>query len=241
MRITQRLRHQDAGTTLAETIVVAVIGSLMGLVVVTTVIGGMRTSARAETRTDDIGAAQSALLQISADLRAAVEVKIATATQVQVVTRTHPPASQDPMTTAFRVTYVLATSGDHAGELSRTRESACGVDCWQASDATTVLMRDVVVPVDGTTPVFTYLGLADAKGQCTTGPTASTLAPGGAVADLDLGKVVAVEVWLSVNSSKDPEQHPVTLSGGATLAKAGALGLGAAAAGGRAGIGQGCA
>lgn len=236
----------EEGFTLIELMVVAVIMSLISIFVATAVISGLRASTRAERRTDDVANGQRVLLQLSADLRATESVVAGGGNKVVMLTRSRLGAAGTPQDAAQRVTYELVTSGTSKGQLRSTVQTggpdASGI--WQPSGlpVTRTVLGGVTVPAAAGRPLFTYLSAQDSQGQCTTGVTQSSLATTGTLTTAELPRVVAVEVWLSINSSPTISPRPVTLSGGATLVSAGSLLLNdATASTGRAGIGQGCA
>lgn len=240
---------REGGFTLIELMVVGVVLSLISLFVATAVIGGVRTASRAEKRTDDVGGSQRALLQMSADLRAAVRVEDGTGpSKVVVLTRAGLPASATPADAPHRVTYELRTTGPEAGDVLVTREpgeyDSADMSTWRVAPGpavTRTLLRRALVPSGTSRPLFTYLSVADSRRQCTTAPSTTTLgATGAALTGAEREQVFAVDIWLSVNSGR--AARPLTLSAGVTLTSKGVLELDAAtAAGGRAGIGQGCA
>lgn len=236
----------EDGFTLIELMVVAVIMSLISIFVATAVIGGLRASSRAERRTDDVANGQRVLLQLSADLRATGSVVSGSGNKVVMLTKSRLGVTGTPEDAPQRVTYELLTTGTDKGTLRSTVQSgivdASGVFQPMGLPLTRTVLEGVVAPTAAGRPLFTYLSATDSQGQCTTGVTQSSLATSGSLTTTELRGVVAVEVWLSINSSPNISPKPVTLSGGATLVSAGPLLLNdATASSGRAGIGQGCA
>lgn len=218
-------RTDQCGFTLAELMVAAVLMSLVGLIVVTTVIGGMRTAGRGEKRTDDAAAAQRALLQISADLRASDGFLNASGSSLVVHTRTTLPATGSPSDDPERVTYERTTAGDLVQTRQPVTRTPTAPDTWTAvgTPTTTTVLKGVLAPAAAGRPLFTYLSLQDSQKQCATGATASTL--GDPVATADLPDIYSVDIWLSVNSAAHLGGTPLVVPGGVVVANRGALRL----------------
>lgn len=234
------VRHErpegDDGFTLLELVIVGVLMSLISILVSTTVIGGMRTSARAEKRTDDVSAAQRVVSKISSDVRAAVVYEHASARKLTVLTRTDLAATGTPADAPSRVTYEAGPTG----ALSRTVTTGTyDVDAEtftpNATPVTTVLMPGVV---SSSRPLFTFLGVLDTRRQCATGVTTSTIDDAtGTVVDPRL--VYSLEIWLSAQSAPHLGGRPATVTGGAVSLSRGSLDLGTSTAP-AAGLGEGC-
>lgn len=232
-------KHDDeGGFTLIELTIVAGLMSLVGILVFSTVIGGVRTAARGEKRTDDVSAAQLAMRKVTADIRASASFQSASSTKLVMLTRSTGAATSTPNDVPERVTYELA-----AGLLTMKREtgtlSASGV--WTplaGTPAVATLAKGVLDAAAAGRPLFSLLSALDSQKQCATGATASSL--GATVASADLARIFAVEIWLSINSSPNISPRPVTVPGGAVVARAGKLALDPANLT-NAGIGTGCA
>lgn len=232
----------DEGFGIVELMLVAALMSLIGILVATTTIGGLRTTARAEKRVDDVARAQAAMLRITADLRAAQCVLAAGPSSITVLTRTDGDASATPVDAPSRVTYQVV-----GRNLTRTRQRLAPLTGCPATPTAlaltgtpteVTLLSEVEYSTSGRA-VFTMLSRTDSRKQCPTGPTVSSL--GRPVAAADLAAVYQVEVWLSVNSARNLGARPVTVPAAAVLATgAGDLELDAATLAG-AGIGAGCA
>ena len=211
----RRPANDDGGFTLIELIVAAGLMSLVGVLVASTVVSGLRTSARGESRTEDAANAQRAMLQITADLRAADEVLDATGTRVVVRTRSTGQATSTPSDVPEQVTYSLSAAGD----LVQTRQSgSTSTGSWAAVGAprTSTLVRGVLQPVAAGRPLFRFLSPQDSQRQCLTGATTGTL--GDPVGPADLARVYSVDVWLSVNSAPRLGARPLVVPGGVVLA-----------------------
>jgi len=232
--------ESDSGYTLIELAVVAGLMSLVAILVFTTLIGGLRTAARGEKRTDDVNAAQVSMLQMTADLRASYDVVSATSDKVVVLTRSRGASDSSPTDAASeRVTYERTATG----LLTMVREQGTLPDggVWTPNSATapapTTLARGVLSSVQAGRPLFSMLSKADSQKQCENGSTASTLAAPLSTADLD--RVYSFDLWLSVNSSPNVSPRPVTVPGGAVIANDGELKLDVTNVA-SAGIGTGC-
>ena len=226
----------DDGFTLLELLVVGALMSLISILVSTTVIGGMRTSGRAEKRTDDVSAAQRAVSKISSDVRAALVYEHASAKKLTVLTRTDLPAGGSPISNPSRVSYEVSPTG----VLSRTvtpgtYDADAETFTPTAAPATTELMPGVVTAAR---PLFTYLGVLDTRRQCATGATVSTIADATGTVP-DPRAVFSLEVWLSAQSAPHLGGRPATVTGGAVSLARGALDLGTSTAP-AAGVGEGC-
>ena len=231
----RRARRDESGFTVVELAIVAALMTLVGLVVTSTVIGGLRTSARGEKRTDDAASAQRAMLQLTADLRATSQVFEATGTRVRVHTRSTGLATSTPTDVPEQVTYELGPTGD----LVQTRQSgSTSTGTWQPVGTASVrtVLRGVLQPAAAGRPVFRYLSVGDSQRQCLSGPTTSTL--GSAVAAADLPRIFSIDIWLSVNSAPSLGARPLVVPGGAVLANGGTLPLGPTIT--DLGLGQGC-
>ncbi len=212
------IRSDDSGFTVVELAIVAALMTLVGLVVTSTVIGGLRTSARGEKRTDDSANAQRAMLAMTADLRAASEVFEATGTRVRVHTRSTGLATSTPTDVPEQVIYELGPTGD----LVQTRQTgSTSTGSWQPGGAARVrtLLRGVLQPPAAGRPVFRYLSVGDSQRQCLSGPTSSTL--GSTVAAGSLPLIFSVDIWLSVNSAPRLGARPLVVPGGAVLSNGG--------------------
>jgi len=217
---------RDAGTTLIELLVVMVVMSVLGILVSTTVIGGLRTAARAEHRTDDVAAGQQALRQMSSDLRAATQVLVAEPSKVVVRTRTGLAASATPLDAPVQVSYEWIGKGNMlpSGAVSdsdvlvrREQQPTLASDgTWTytaAAQTWTTLLHGVLGPPAAPRALLTYLSRADSAKQCGSGATVSTLsASSGTVAGTRLDEVYGIEVWLSLNSAPKVNPKAVTLS-----------------------------
>lgn len=232
-----RRRRPDDGFTLVELLVAMALMSMLGILVMTTVASGLRTSARGEKRTLDATATQRAVLEVVADLRAAAKVVTATPTRVVLFTRSDLLPGESPTDGPVeRVTYDVA-----GGVLTQTRETGTGPldNSWvSATTRTSDLVKGVLAPAQAGRPVFTYLSVDDSQRQCGTGPTVGTLGA-SVTTNADLDRIYTVEVWLSVNSAPALGARPLVVPGSAVLVNRGQLTLGAAYLT-QLGIGQGC-
>jgi len=228
----------DGGFTLIELMIAAALMSLIGILVTTTMIGGLRVTARGEKRVDDVGRAQHGLLLMTADLRASRGFLDATPTKLRFFTSTSGAATGTPGDAPERVTYEVTP----AGNLLQTREQGTGplTAAWTptATSPVITLVGNVLQPAAAGRAVFTLLSVTDSMRQCTTGPTVSTL--GSTVTGaLNLAAIYAVDIWLSVNSAAQLGSPAVTFPAGAVVAGGADLKLDAAYLP-TAGIGQGC-
>lgn len=236
MRRVPREEQDDQGFTLLELLVVGALMSLISILVSTTVIGGMRTSARAEKRTDDVSAAQRVVSRISSDVRAAIVYEQASRQKLTVLTRTDLPDGATPVSDPVRVTYEV----DATGVLSRTVTTGTYDADAETFTATGTPLTTPLMPgvVSSARPLFTFLGVLDTRRQCATGATTSTIADAtGTVADPRL--VYSLEVWLSAQSAPHLGGRPATVTGGAVSLSRGQLDLGTTTSA-AAGIGTGC-
>jgi prepilin-type N-terminal cleavage/methylation domain-containing protein len=214
---------EDDGFTLIELMVTAALMSLCAIVVMTTVIGGVRTSARGEKRTDDAARAQSTLLQITADLRAAASFAEATPDKIVVYTRTTGASDSSPTAQPERVVY--ERTGSPRGSLTMSRQAGtltAGVWAGTGTATTRTLSLGVLDKATAGRALFTYLSVLDSRRQCTTGPTTSSL--GATVTGTgNLNRIYSVEVWLTVQSAPQLGGQPLVVPGGAVLANKGPL------------------
>lgn len=205
----------DDGFTLIELIVAGALMAMISVLVAQTVTGGIRVSARGEKRTDDSVRAQAALLLLNADIRAAEAVTSVSPTAIQLTTRVPSgrTTAQGPVET---VVWELVGT-----DLVMTRTAATA----GAVPVSRVVLPHVVTdPTAPTRPLFRALTVADSQRQCSTGPTtSSSLAASFSDAD-SLGRVYAVDVWLSVNSAPTLSPRPLVLAGGAVIANAASTG-----------------
>lgn len=234
---TQRSAEGDDGFTLLELLVVGALMSLIAILVSTTVTGGMRTSVRAEKRTDDVSAAQRVVSRISSDVRAAIVYEHASARKLTVLTRTDLPDGGSAASDPTRVTYEVGPTGVLSRTVSTgTYDADAETFTATGTPVTTALMSGVV---SSARPLFTFLGVLDTRRQCATGATKSTIADAsGTVSDPRL--VYSLEVWLSAQSAPHLGGRPATVTGGAVSLSRGQLDLGTLTAP-AAGVGEGCA
>lgn len=235
-----RLRQRpdsDDGFTLIELMIVVGLMSLIAILVSSTMIGGLRTAARGEKRVDDVAKAQSAMLKLTADLRASRGFRVATPTKLQFFTSTSGSFTATPGDAPERVTYEVTA----ADVLVQTREQGSGPldGTWTATGTPQVvtLVPHVLQPAAAGRAVFTPLSVSDSQRQCPTGPTVGSL--GSTVAAADLNKIYSMDIWLSVNSAAHLGSPPITVPGGAVVAGGVDLKLDPAQLP-SAGIGQGC-
>lgn len=234
---------REEGFTLIELMVAAGIMALIAIMVSTTLIGGIHTAARGEKRTDDVTAAQQAMLRITRDLRAASDVTAASSDRIVVLTHSAGASDSAPGDPPEQVTYERVAPGspvDAPGRLVMTRQattSVGGVFTPTGTAMSTTLVANVLSTVKAGHALFTMLSKADGQKQCQVGPTVSTLPSPLSTANLD--KVYAFDIFLTVNSAPSLSARPVTIPGGAVIASLGELRLDAANLP-AAGVGLGC-
>ena len=192
----------DAGTTLAEILVVTALSTLvLGLVFGMVMFGGSQ-SRGVNARLDDTQAARIAMDTVSRTLRAAeapdVSTPVFTVTGPRMLTfysgvNTQVSPTVNDFAGPSRYEYWV----DGTGQLFESRTAAAGTTPPYSYTGTPVV-RVLATHVQGSGPIFTYLGQADT--------TTSSLAVNGSgnLTPEAANSVYAVEMALRLNSSTTP-------------------------------------
>jgi prepilin-type N-terminal cleavage/methylation domain-containing protein len=178
---TRLVRNRDAGFTLTEALVVMVLFGIVGAIVTTASVSGLRHQTQLQDRSDVLAQARTALERIDRDIRSANPLLSASSSQIaiQVV---------EPTKTRT-VTYSVSGNQLIARE---TDKSTAGV----TTNSSTVLLRNLVST--STTPVFAVSPLVGYVAPTGSGVSAATCAMSGGY---DPGCVGTVTVHVMVQSS----------------------------------------
>jgi len=210
----------EAGFTLAEMLVVIVILGVIGSMLSTWFIAGIKTTSRVVTATDDQNATHNAIQQLGTDLELAVPDPSST-TAGPLITATHDSLSMytniNGLSNPALVTWSVTSSGGYNGSLVRTYTPpsvSAGVVSWPSSGKLTrTELQGVNDKNDGKIPaLFRYLDAtgAQATQMCTDAtpapsPCATPLTATGTTdpTSTQVPNIVAVEVYLQVATAGD--------------------------------------
>lgn len=141
----QRLRSEDDGISLVELLVAVGLATVIGGLLVTTVVQSFAAERRTVSRVEALNEAKSAMERMSRDVRAAAPIVIAEAGRVQ--------ADVERDVGALRMTYQVVADG-----------ATSRIDVT-TDDGTSATTRVLVDGLDPATQVFEYL---DGSGVATT-------------------------------------------------------------------------
>lgn len=161
--LTRRSRAQaDAGVSLIEVLVVVIMLSIVGGILTTTMISGMRTTRQEQNRSDSSSRIQAQLERIARDVRVADPVRAVSATSITVdVFRSG---------TCFRDTWSVASNNLVLTAVKYGTWASCANYPTAAIAVSTVTKTVLTGLNNGSTPVFSF---QDATGSTLSSPTPS--------------------------------------------------------------------
>jgi prepilin-type N-terminal cleavage/methylation domain-containing protein len=141
-----RRNERDGGFTLTELLVVITLTGIIGLIVGTAVITGLRQQTKVQDRSNALADARTALQRVDRDVRSANPLVLACATQIEV---------KEVGTTTTTLTYSVIDQTSGRKQLVVDQAAPTGA-CGSAVTPTSrkVLVSDLVNT--STSPVFTF-------------------------------------------------------------------------------------
>lgn len=137
------LKRNESGFALVELLVAIVIAGVVGGVVLTSLVSGMRASSDAQDRIDAFNELQVALERMSRELRAADPIEIATGDEVRVRTFRDGACTE----------YTFTRTGT---SLDVTRRPLGDMSCSAPGTATTTQLLDGIMNAEADPPVFQF-------------------------------------------------------------------------------------
>jgi type II secretory pathway pseudopilin PulG len=163
--LTRRSRGDaDAGVSLIEVLVVVIMLGIVGGILTTTMISGMRTTRQEQNRSDSSSLVQTQLARLARDLRVADPIRAASATSMTVdVYRSG---------TCVRDTWTVASNNLVLTAVTYPTWASCK-NYPTTAIATSSITKTIITGLDnGTTPVFAF---QDATGATLSSPSPTAI------------------------------------------------------------------
>jgi len=167
MRLIQRLRHGDGGYSLIELMVVIILLGVVGSIITTTLISGMRSTRQAQNRAYSTENVQAQLERIARDIRVADPIRAASSTSITV------DNERGTGPGCLRETWALTSGNLVRTAVTFSTWAACSVYPATAMPTSSVTQTVVSSIANGATPIFAY---KDATGASMATPTTSKIA-----------------------------------------------------------------
>jgi prepilin-type N-terminal cleavage/methylation domain-containing protein len=166
MRLIPR-RCDDSGYSLIELLVVIILLGVVGSIITTTLVSGMRSTRQTQNRAYSTENVQAQLERIARDIRVADPIRAASATSITL----------DNMRGAgpgcVRETWALSSGNLVRTAITFSAWASCSVYPATATPTSTVTQTVVSSIANGSTPIFAY---KDASGAALASPTPSKVA-----------------------------------------------------------------